>query len=212
MALPEIHAIVTDLDGTLVWNGRKAWKVFKASCREKHVPFPTFEEYRFKYSDGSFPDNLRVQGVEGTDEELRFLVAKHWSALPSASMADGAIEMLTQWRGMGLPLGLATRLYAPFALSSIGKRDLEQFFVPHIYTGLEEKASVLEMLAFACGPEHLLFLTDTVRDVLEALQAGCVVGACTRGHGHPEALKAANPHFFFGSWQDIPKHVNVMKH
>lgn len=193
----EACALVLDYDGIVVDSGPKGHKVFETVCHEKGIQSPSYEQFRKRYSSGPFAANLRAHGVLGEFDELTLRVEELWPTYPSSPLKEGVWEFLERCQNEEIPLALATRLHSAYADQSIRKRNLEQFFLPHMYTGLEEKATTLQKLSFQCGPSRLLLLTDTLLDIKEAQSVACRVGACMSGWGWPKALRAAKPDFLF---------------
>lgn len=211
MDLIEASWFVADYNGVVVNDGPKGHRVFSAICEEYGVKPPAFSEFRKFYSSGPIAANLHAHEVPGEFAELDEKVREYWPKFPPSKLMKGAWETLMTLREHGIPRALVTRLNSAYAEASIRKRNLEQLFSPYIYTGVPDKRPYLRALSFQAGPGKVLFVTDTVLDIEEAKEVGCIVGAFTQGWGWSEALRSAKPHFVFGTWPELFDHVRFVK-
>lgn len=206
-----VASLVADYNGMVVNDGPKGHKVFCAICKEYGVTPPTFIEFKKYYSSGPIAANLQAHDVPDDFDVLTEKVREYWQKFPPSKLMKGAWETLITLREQCIPRALLTRLNSAYAEESIRKRNLEQLFSPFIYSGVMDKRPFLRALAFQNGPGQSLFITDTVLDIEEAKEVGYIVGAFTQGWGWSEALRAANPHFLFGTWAELFDHVRFVK-
>ncbi len=176
--------IIFDMDGVIVDSVMLTYQYTK-----KSLPFMSFPLYQkifdrdwFKYAlhiYGKFRGNRVSKKLE--NKRSRYIEEKLQSRIIPGSKK--LLETLSQH----YELALNTNASIPSAIPILEKHDLRKFFgVIKTRENTMDKAiknhEILEETGYA--PKETLFITDSIRDVEDAMQSGiCSIGMTTGVHG-----------------------------
>ena len=181
--MPDIQAVLMDLDGTLADTAHDIVPALNALCREQDRPSVAFEQARNHISQGARALIRLVFETEPDSDEEERLTARLleiYSAAPckDTRLFDGMPELLEYFRKRGLPWGVVTNkseslarpileaLEFPHAPGCLIGRDTLARCKPHPEP-LHEAARRLGVPAARC-----VYLGDDPRDMQAARAAG----------------------------------------
>lgn len=215
--MPELKALLFDLDGTLVLARRASWVVFRETNEHFGLGVDTAEDFfdlfnanfyesldHLATTAGSDPAAVRLhfqdllrrdyapQLVPGAPEIIRQLASHYMLALISGNAMEAIRRVL-------LNEGLATCFAHVFAgdVHPNKQAAIEQFLAdPSAFCGRSCRPDFDEDLgASTLLPQEVMLITDTVGDVEEALRCGIRVGAVAWGMHTAEDLEKAGAEF-----------------
>ncbi len=194
-----IHAVMIDLDGTLVDTLGDFDVVLNTVLREMDLPAVSrsFIEHTIgKGSEHLVRSLLSEVGAPERFEHAWPLYQRHYLALNGthAPLYPGVLEGLQALQARGLPMACLTNKPTAFALPLLEKKGLRAFF-SHVFGGdaFERKKPDPLPLQRTCEalqtlPAHTLMVGDSSNDARAARAAGCPVVLMTYGYNHGEPV------------------------
>lgn len=198
MSFP-VHAVMLDLDGTLVDTLGDFDVVLNTVLSE--LALPAVSRQFIEHTVGKGSEHLIRSMLEEVGAPERFDEAwpryqHHYLALNGthAPLYPGVQEGLEALRALGLPLACLTNKPSAFALPLLEKKGLAGFF-SHVFGGdafERKKPDPLPLLrtcqALGTQPTHTLMVGDSSNDARAARAAGCPVVLMTYGYNHGEPV------------------------
>lgn len=194
-----IHALMIDLDGTLVDTLGDFDVVLNTVLHDMGLPAisRSFIEHTIgKGSEHLIRSLLSEVGAPERFEQAWPLYQRHYLALNGthAPLYPGVLEGLQALQALGLPLACLTNKPTAFALPLLDKKGLRPFF-SHVFGGdaFERKKPDPLPLQRTCEalqtqPAHTLMVGDSSNDARAARAAGCPVVLMSYGYNHGEPV------------------------
>lgn len=198
-----VHAVMIDLDGTLVDTLGDFDVVLNTVLRELALPpvSRSFIEHTVgKGSEHLIRSLLAEVGAPDRFDEAWPRYQQHYLATNGthAPLYPGVLEGLQALRARGLPMACLTNKPIAFAAPLLGKKGLSPFF-SHVFGGEafeRKKPDPLPLLktceALGTSPTHTLMVGDSSNDARAARAAGCPIVLMTYGYNHGEPLSAVD--------------------
>lgn len=197
-----MHAIILDLDGTLVDTVYAHVFSWQRAFAEAGMPIDAWRVHRrIGMSGGLFARAVaREVGHPLTPEQVRFVQDRHGELfrqiLPERHPLPGAVALLRHLRDVGVPHGIATSGRHPEIDASLAALDLPPGMVV-VDRGDVSRAKPEPDLFLACqqrlgvATEDCYVVGDSVWDLLAARRARMFgVGLLSGGYGQDELLEA----------------------
>ncbi|WP_438005346.1 HAD family hydrolase [Sorangium sp. So ce321] len=197
-----MHAIIFDLDGTLVDTVYAHVLSWQRAFAEAGMPIDAWRVHRrIGMSGGLFARAVaREVGHPLATEQARFVQERHGEIfqqiLPERCPLPGAVALLRHLREVGVPHGIATSGRRPEIDASLAALDLPPGMVV-VARGDVSRAKPAPDLFFACQQrlgvvaEDCYVVGDSVWDLLAARRARMFgVGLLSGGYGQDELLAA----------------------
>jgi HAD superfamily hydrolase (TIGR01509 family) len=197
-----VHAIILDLDGTLVDTVYAHVFSWQRAFAEAGMPIDAWRVHRrIGMSGGLFARAVaREIGHPLTTEQARFVQERHGEIfrqiLPTPRPLPGAVALLYHLREVGVPHGIATSGQHPEIDASLAVLDLPPGMVV-VDRGDVSRAKPEPDLFLACqrrlgvAAEDCYAVGDSVWDLLAARRARMFgVGLLSGGYGQDELLAA----------------------
>jgi HAD superfamily hydrolase (TIGR01509 family) len=197
-----MHALIFDLDGTLVDTVYAHVFAWQMALAEAGMPLEGWRVHRrIGMSGGLFTRAVaREVGHPLSPEQARFLQDRHGelfrALLPARRPLPGAVELLRRLRDAGVPHGIATSGRHPEIDASLLALEVPADAVV-VDRGAVPRAKPAPDLFLACqqrlgvAVEECYVVGDAVWDLLAARRAGMIgVGVLTGGYGQDELLAA----------------------
>ncbi|MGW1816042.1 HAD-IA family hydrolase [Streptomyces sp. NPDC002125] len=195
--LPEPSAVIFDLDGVIVDSFAVMRQAFLTAYAEVvgdgQAPFEEYSRHLGRY----FPDIMSIMGLPG-ELEAPF-VRESYRLAHQVTVFDGVPELLSELRGRGLRLAVATGKSGPRARSLLDRLGLLGSF-EHVI-GSDEVARAkpapdivlraLDLLDVPAG--EAMMIGDAVTDLASARAAKVTAVAALWGEADAEALHAEGP-------------------
>lgn len=198
-----VHAVMIDLDGTLVDTLGDFDVVLNTVLRELALPpvSRSFIEHTVgKGSEHLIRSLLAEVGAPDRFDEAWPRYQQHYLATNGthAPLYPGVLEGLQALRARGLPMACLTNKPIAFAAPLLEKKGLSPFF-SHVFGGdafERKKPDPLPLLktceALGTSPTHTLMVGDSSNDARAARAAGCPIVLMTYGYNHGEPLSAVD--------------------
>ena len=230
MFATDIHAVMIDLDGTMV----DTMGDFEAALNLclADIDLPKVDKKVVNIAVGKGSEHLirtvllhqlalpevKASGMvcDNTTVEHLFEPAfaryQHHYEKVNGKFADtysGVLKGLQQFQARGLKMACLTNKPTAFAKALLADKGLDGFF-SHVYGGdafLRKKPDPMPLLetckALGTLPEHTLMLGDSQNDALAARAAGCPVVLVTYGYNHGEPIHGVDCDGFVDSIQAL---------
>lgn len=194
-----VHAVMIDLDGTLVDTLGDFDVVLNTVLRELALPpvSRSFIEHTVgKGSEHLIRSLLAEVGAPDRFDEAWPRYQQHYLATNGtyAPLYPGVLEGLQALRARGLPMACLTNKPIAFAAPLLEKKGLAPFF-SHVFGGEafeRKKPDPLPLLktceALGTSPSHTLMVGDSSNDARAARAAGCPIVLMTYGYNHGEPV------------------------
>lgn len=215
------QAILFDIDGLLITTGGAGTRSWNWAFEDLYgIPADIG-----KFTEAGMTDPViarltfaGVMGREGTPEELATVIAHYLMRLPEEVAASAGYEVLAGVDALlprlvrdGFLLGLTTGTVEAAAHIKLVRGDLNRFFSFGGYgsdsadrgelTGKAiERAG--EILGTSLGPQSVLVLGDTPKDIDAAHAAGAIGVGVASGHYSEEELSKAGADYVLGSLEE----------
>lgn len=215
------QAILFDIDGLLITTGGASTRSWNWAFEDLYgIPADIG-----KFTEAGMTDPViarltfaGVMGREGTPEELATVIAHYLMRLPEEVAASAGYEVLAGVDALlprlvrdGFLLGLTTGTVEAAAHIKLVRGDLNRFFSFGGYgsdsadrgelTGKAiERAG--EILGTSLGPQSVLVLGDTPKDIDAAHAAGAIGVGVASGHYSEEELSKAGADYVLGSLEE----------
>lgn len=198
-----VHAVMIDLDGTLVDTLGDFEAVLLTVLRELGLPpvSRTFIEHTIgKGSEHLIRSLLTEVGAAERFDEAWPRYEAHYQTLNGrhARLYPGVLEGLQALQARGMPLACLTNKPTAFALPLLEQKGLMPFF-RHVFGGdafERKKPDPLPLLrtceALGSLPAHTLMVGDSSNDARAARSAGCPVVLMDYGYNHGEPVAAVD--------------------
>jgi phosphoglycolate phosphatase len=217
------HAILFDIDGTLIHSGGSSDRAWRRAFAElegvdvdvgahtgRGVPDPEVGREAFAAALGREPEAEELARLMG--RRLEYL-SQEVESSPNYRVLDGAEELLDRLIDSGYLLGLTTGNVEAAAHIKLARAGLNRFFSFGGYgsdssdrTELTRRA--LERAATVAGAQlplaHAVSVGDTPRDVEAGHGAGIRVIGVATGEYTVDALSAAGADFAIATLRDFP--------
>jgi AHBA synthesis associated protein len=192
-----VKAIVFDLDGVLVDSFAVMREAFHLAYAEVvgdgEAPFAEYNKHLGRY----FPDIMRIMGLPLEMEEP--FVRESYRLADRVRVFDGVRELLSELRGHGIGLAVATGKSGLRARSLLDRLDLIGFF-DHVI-GSDEVARPKPapdivrhaMTLLGAEPAQVIMVGDAVTDLQSAQGAGVTAVAALWGETDEAELLRAGP-------------------
>lgn len=198
------HAVIFDLDGTLLNTGPDLIILTNYVLREFDMPEHTGEEILSYVGNGA--KALMLQAVpEGTDPDTTARALARWKELyPELAHAttepyEGIVELVTELGRRGIGVGVLSNKFDAAVQSVVAEHFAEGTFGA-VHGECDEiprkpdPAGLLRTIGeLSACPETTIYVGDSVGDVVVARNAGCRSVAVTWGYNTEEALRAEQP-------------------
>lgn len=215
--VPSLHAVLFDVDGTLVdSNPAHAAAWHKALVEYGHdVPKEAIRDWIGKGGDRLLPE---LTGVAEASREGRAISALRKQIfkeryLPQLRAFPGARELVARLRDLGLLIGVATSAARSEVDELLDIADVLDL-VHHKTSGDDADSSkpapdIVEATLDALGiePHRALLVGDTPYDVEAGMRAGVPVVAVLTGRWHPRDLRGAM--MIYRDLEDILDHFDA---
>lgn len=206
-AMRKIHAVLFDLDGTLIDAFHSHLRVYQAVFRDLSLPFEE-TAYTQAYSPNWYLTYERMGVPQVRWDEADRLWLEHYGR-ERPQERDGASALLRQIGASGRSLGLVTS-----GDRSRVDRDLERlgwtglFRVVICGGGVPERkphpAALLHALQQLDQEESAaVYVGDTIEDVIMGKAAGVLTVAVLGGFGSRESLERASPDLLLDNLSDV---------
>ncbi|MFZ1642050.1 MAG: phosphoglycolate phosphatase [Candidatus Contendobacter sp.] len=214
-----VMALFFDLDGTLVDSVPDLTAAVNVMLRQ--LGLPAREEAQVRTWVGNGMNNLIRRALANdmagqADPELfararplyKAAYAEHISVY--SGLYPGAVEGLTELRGVGFPMACVTNKSAEFALPLLDQLGISHFFatvvggecIPHPKPAPDALLLCAERLGVPI--HHGLMVGDSLNDVGAARNAGCPVVCVPYGYNHGRDIREAEPDAVIASIADLP--------
>ena len=226
MNWPPIHALMIDLDGTMVDTMADFEAALNLALRDIDLPPVSRDVVNIAVGKGSehlvrtvlqhqlaLPE-LQASGVVcnsttvDTYYEPAFQRYQHHYGQVNGQHAQvyaGVLEGLQAFQAAGLPMACLTNKPTAFAMDLLARKGLNGFF-KHVFGGdayPRKKPDPLPLLetckALGSLPAHTLMLGDSQNDAQAARAAACPVVLVTYGYNHGEPIHGVDCDAFIDS-------------
>ena len=197
------HAVIVDLDGTMVdtlGDFEVALRLSLAELGFGPVDRAFIERTVGKGSEHLIRQTLSHAGAPAAlYDDAWATYQRHYLAVNGLHSAvyPGVAEGLAALRARGLPLACLTNKPTAFARPLLAAKGLDGFFV-HVFGGdaFERKKPDPLPLRKTCqalgtAPAHTLMVGDSANDAQAARAAGCPVVLVRHGYNHGQPIEAA---------------------
>ncbi len=187
-----IKLIVFDMDGTIC----DSWPSMLYCYRETLLHYghaDMLDEEFWSYFVGFLPDNLsamlHISDPEEIDEAVRFFRSKYEEKGHAMSKEfEGIIDVIKELHSKGYKMGLATMTLEKYAINTLKKIGIYDYFdAAHgsIQNGNRSKAEMIRMCMEETGvsPDDTLMIGDGFNDKVAAEKSGVRFIAATYGFG-----------------------------
>ncbi len=202
------HAIVFDVDGTLVNNARRLYRSTARIFRLCGLPEPSFREYCAEFG-APYMNFYRKRGVKVSDNQIWVWYNEHMDAFTHDLFSDvsSVLELLHRNHFfLGVVSGQRTAV-----LQALFQRYRIEHFFTHVQGEQEDKVPALRRFcrAHQLTPSAVWYVGDFVSDMMHAKEAGlCPIGI-TRGNNTVRVLKRAGAKRCITHLSDLLPLVNV---
>lgn len=198
--MPKYKYIIWDWNGTLLDDVDINIEIINILLKERSLPsLDSREKYRELFG---FPITGFYKALGFTFEEEPFeSVAREYAFLyderyPSASLMQGAEELLRHLKHQGIGQLIVSATEQAFLLSQVTYFEIEHLFTDILGTSdiyVKSKVSVAQgwMKENNVSPDEVLFVGDTVHDKEVADSIGCDCVLIADGHQSEEILAAS---------------------
>ncbi|MCX7309675.1 MAG: HAD hydrolase-like protein, partial [Afipia sp.] len=135
----------------------------------------------------------------------RFMRARKAADIASIGLFDGAADMLGQVREAGLTLAIISSNSEANVRAVLGPQTAA--LIRHYGCGASIFGKTAQfkkaLRQTGVSTAHTLAIGDELRDIDAARAAGIAFGAVAWGYTLPDALQAQQPHFLFGTMNEI---------
>jgi phosphoglycolate phosphatase len=217
--IPDIHAVIVDLDGTMVDTLGDFDAALNATLRELGRPAVLRTDIERMVGKGSMHlirsalqhGGLDAPAADGLLDAAWARYQTHYRAINGAHSAvyPGVVEGLAALRARGLPLACLTNKPLAFARDLLRAKGLAGHFA-QVFGGDSFERSKPDPLpliktceALGSAPAQTLMVGDSQNDGLAARGAGCPVVLVTYGYNHGEPIAQAPHDGLIGSLAEL---------
>jgi phosphoglycolate phosphatase len=211
----EFHAVLFDLDGTLLDSLADITSSANAALRRLGLPTHSIDEYRYFVGDGAGCLAQRVLGEAGRDQHVLELCRQAIAEEYQKRWADhtrpypGIPELLTELKARGVPMAVLSN--KPHEATTM---VVESFFPDHPFQVVRgarpdvpikpDPTAALQIAAeLHVEPQHFIYLGDTDTDMKTAVTAGMFAAGALWGFRTAEELSAAGARVLFETPADV---------
>ena len=216
----DVHAVIVDLDGTMVDTLGDFDVALNATLRDLDRPAVSREAIGRMVGKGSMHllrSALRHGGLgeasaDGLLDAAWARYQGHYRAVNGAhsTVYPGVHEGLTALRARGLPMACLTNKPLAFARDLLQAKALEAFFA-QVFGGdsfARTKPDPLPLVetcrALGRAPARTLMVGDSRNDVMAARGAGCPVVLVRYGYNHGEPVQSAGADALVDRLDELP--------
>ena len=209
------HAILFDLDGTLIDSKRTIAMHFVRALNELSIPHQLTEQIVADSLENSFEDINKEFGLGMNEEQFKTFVSRYrdnyyHQPLPGTEIFPGTESTLLSLRDMGFRIILATGKQIEIAEKSLEVLGLEKHFdlIQGWEPGLRAKPQPdilrrgMEKLSLPEGSG--IMVGDTPVDIEAGRALGMPTFAALYGCGKKQTLERFQPDYFLNSITELP--------
>ncbi|MGQ9723122.1 MAG: HAD family hydrolase [Candidatus Jordarchaeum sp.] len=217
-AVNDVHAVLLDLDGTLVNTRTRFFLVFNESLEKFNLPTLTKNTFEDYYNNASLdllvPQNVAIQFWD------HFLENYSKTSSPDEFRISGSKQALHQLKKMGISIGIVTGRIASTesVMTELKKHELDNF-VDVIVTRLKnqntnddyfsKEQNLLEALEKLCHKSNeSMFVGDYITDIRSGKRIGALTVAVLSGGIKKEILAKEYPDFIIKSVAELPSIIS----
>lgn len=221
MATPvfrDIHAVLFDLDGTLVDSAPDLALAVNATLNALELPSVSEQQVRQWVGNGAerllhraLTGDLHGEAEQQLFDRAKPLFYTHYETFlqVKTTLYPGVLEGLKQLQALGLKMACVTNKPTRFALSLVEQIGLGAFLSTVVGGDCAARKKphpdplLLAMERLGVLPAATLMVGDSRHDVDAARHAGCPVVVVPYGYNHGGDIRDACPDAVIGSFVDI---------
>lgn len=202
MLMPAYHALLFDLDGTLVDSLEDLTAAANALLDVHRRPHLTQAEMRTMVGKGARNLVRRILATDSTEQietGLRLFLEYNTAHIAEQSTLYPHVRTtLERFHGQGIPLAIISNKH-----TALCRQITQALHIDHLFSLIhggdsfsEMKPSPLPLLEtirmMGVTPSETLMIGDSINDIEAAKHAGITAVACTWGYGDQSELEGAN--------------------